>query len=600
MSKKIYLFFSIVFVLIVILIGACTPQSTASTQVPTPIQEPTSTPIQRGAGDTLRLFYWVRPTVLNPHLVGVTGSLEASRLVYEPLASYDKDGNLIPFLAQEIPSLENNSISKDGKSVTWKLKKDVLWSDGEPFTADDVLFTYKFIVNPDVGSTSANTYKTIEDVEIVDDYTVKVIFKDTNPAWMLPFVGSFGMILPEHIFADYNNSKAEKSHANNQPIGTGPYQVIDFRNEDMIIVGDDIVNTVKVIYEPNPKFREPDKPFFSKVELLGGGDANLGIRALMEDNVDFAWNLQVEQTLLEELENTGKGKLITNLGPYIERILLNHTDPNNPAPDGELSSIKMPHPFLSDKMVRKALTYSIDREAIADLYGKSGEATANNIVSPPIYRSPNTSYEFNIDKAKSLLDEAGWIDSDGDGIRDKDGIPMKVAFQTSISPLRQQTQKIVEEGLKAIGIQVELRIFDAGIFFSDDLTEPKGIYRFQADMQMYNDGNSSPDPGAYMIYWTCDQIPQQENDWAGGENIERWCNPDYDMLYEQSRTEIDIEKRKQLFIQMNDMLIEDVVMIPLVHRGTTSGVNPTIEGIDFTPWDVHVWNIKDWRRKSDE
>src|SRR5262245_53412967 len=159
--------------------------------------------------NVLRLLLWQAPTTLNPHFADGIKDQTASRIVYEPLASFDREGNLVPFLAAEIPSLENGEIASDGRSVTWKLKRGVKWSDGEPFTAKDVVFTFKFITNPEVKSTSRESYKLVEGVEAIDDYTVRVTFKDVDPSWYLPFVGAKGMIIPEHVFAAFNNSGAE-------------------------------------------------------------------------------------------------------------------------------------------------------------------------------------------------------------------------------------------------------------------------------------------------------------------------------------------------------------------------------------------------------
>ncbi|MEW5956264.1 MAG: peptide ABC transporter substrate-binding protein [Chloroflexota bacterium] len=553
---------------------------------------------ERGAGDTLRLLLWQAPTTLNPNLVAGSKDLVASRITYEPLASFDAAGKLVPFLAAEIPSLENGGVAEDGKSVTWKLKPDVKWSDGEPFTAGDVLFTYEYITNPAVNSSSVSEYDAIERVEVVDDQTVTLHFKEVNPAWTLPFVGVRGMILPRHIFAASNGPNAQAAPANLAPVGTGPYRFVEFKKEDMLIIGEDAVNTVKIIYEPNPFFRETDKPFFNRLELQGGGDAMVAAQAVFQNNqVDFAWNMQgVDDETLAQFEAAGQGKVVAQFGPRVERIFVNFTDPNRETKDGERSSIEFPHPFFSDKKVRQALTYAIDREAIAKLYGRTGQATANILVSPAIYDSPNTSYEFNLDKAAALLDEAGWIDSDGDGIREKDGVKLGLVYQTSVNPLRQQIQEMVKKWLESIGFEVELKFIDASIFFSSDVENTNTRGHFYADLQQYGFNNKSPDPGAYLKLWTCDQAPQKANNWATF-NDGRYCNPAYDDLYRQSTTEIDPEKRRQLLIQMNDLLVEDVAMIPLAVTAEVSAVSNTLEGFNPTPWDVETWNIQDWRRK---
>ncbi|NMG06429.1 peptide ABC transporter substrate-binding protein [Brasilonema sp. UFV-L1] len=560
---------------------ACSSQKPeSSTNKESPLETSSS------SGDKLRLLYWQAPTILNSHLSQGDKDLHASRVTYEPLASYDKQSKLIPFLAAEIPSLENGGLAKDGKSVTWKLKQGIKWSDGQSFTAKDVVFTYKFISNPAVASTSMAYYETVKNVEAVDDNTVKITFKSANPSWSLPFVGQNGLILPRHIFEKYNGSNVREAPANLAPVGTGPYRVVEFKPGDI------------VIYEANPFFRDANQLFFKRVELKGGGDATSAARAVLQTgDADFVWNPQVEASILKQLEAAGKGKVDTVFGGYAERIFLNQTDPNKATKDGERSSLQFPHPFLSDKKVRQAFNYAIDRDTInRQLYGATGRATSNTLVGPDIYNSPNTKYEFDLKKAAALLDEAGWKDSNGNGIRDKNGVEMSLVFQTAVNPLRQKTQEIIKQALTSIGVKVELKSIDPSIYFSSDPANPDTVNHFYADIQMFTNGNENPDPGAYMKEWTCDEIPQKKNNWSR-RNYSRYCNPEYDKLWKQSATELNPEKRRQLFIQMNDLLIKDAIVIPLVARAKVNGSSNRLAGVDVTPWDAETWNIKDWRRK---
>jgi len=534
--------------------------------------------------DTLKLLYWQAPTILNPHLSTGFKDSEASRITLEPLASFDKNGQLVLFLASEIPTLENGGLSADGKSVTWKLKQGVKWSDGTPFTANDVVFTYQFITNPKVASTTAGSYQIIDKVEALNDLTVKISFKEVNPAWFLVFVGSEGMILPKHIYEKYNSENARTAPANLIPIGTGPYKVIEFKPGDT------------VIYEPNPNFRETAKVAFKRIELKGGGDATSAARAVLQTgDADYAYNLQVEAKILTELETAGKGKVVTNFSALSERIFLNQTNPNLATADGEKSSLKNPHPFLNDKTVRQALSLAINRDIIAQqLYGKTGQATANMLVAPIQYNSPNTKYEFNPNKAAELLDKTGWKDTNNNGIRDKNGVEIQILFQTSVNPLRQKTQEIIKQELQQIGIGVELKTVDPSVFFSSDPANNDTIEHFYADLQMYTTGNTNPDPGNYMKRYTCSEIPQKSNNWKG-QNVARYCNIEYDKLWQQSTTELNPEKRTQLFIKMNDMLINEIIVIPLIHRAETAGFSNRIKGLDLTPWDLNTWNIAEWK-----
>ena len=403
----------------------------------------------RGAGDTLRLLWFQAPTILNPHLATGTKDFDASRPAYEPLASFDLEGNLVPFLAAEIPSLENGGVADDGTSVTWTLKPDVRWADGTPFTAEDVKFTFDFISNPETAATTASVFSAVESVEVIDPLTVKVNFKDVNPAWALPFVGTNGLIIPQHLFADYIGAQAREAPNNLLAIGTGPYQVVEFKPGDI------------VIYEPNLYFREPGKPYFSRVELRGGGDPTSAARAVLQTGeIDFIPTLTGEAQVLEQLLANTTADLITNSGsPLSERIELNRADPNTEI-DGERANFEVPHPFFSDLRVRQAFALAVDRQTIADqIYGPPVTPNTNALISPPQYASPNTTFEFSLERAAALLDEAGWIDSDGDGIRDKDGIKLRIVFQTSTIARRQKVQEVIKQSLESIGWEVEWSSF---------------------------------------------------------------------------------------------------------------------------------------------
>ena len=337
--------------------------------------------------DTLRLFYWQAPTIVNPHLSPGTKDLSASRIVYEPLASFDASGELVPFLAAEIPSLANGGVAADGRSVTWTLKEGVKWADGTPFTAADVLFTYLYITNPEIGATSASSYDQVKNVKVIDDHTVRVEFHDVNPAWSQPFVGVKGMIIPRHLFEAFAGANVSEAPSNLLAVGTGPYQVAEFHEEEILLIGEDVVSTVRIVYRPNPHFREPDKPAFSQVELRGGGgDAVIAAQTIQDGLSDFAWNLQVADATLDRMEADSPGKVVDLLGTWVERIMLNFADPNWETESGERANAAHLHPILSDIRVRQAIAAGIDRKMIMDLYGRGGRQTDNpttaGLISP--------------------------------------------------------------------------------------------------------------------------------------------------------------------------------------------------------------------------
>jgi len=273
-------------------------------------------PTKAGGGGPLKLLFWQAPTLLNPHFAVGTKDQEASRLFYEPLAGWDSDGNLVPILAAEIPTKENNGLSKDGLSVVWKLKKGVKWHDGKPFTADDVVFNWQYAGNPATAAVSVASYKDIK-VDKIDDYSVRVTFAKPTPFWADPFVGVYGMIIPKHLFADYIGGKSRDAPNNLKPVGTGPYEFVDFKPGDT------------VLGKRNPNYHLANRPYFDTVEMKGGGDAVSAARAVLQTGeYDYAWNMQVEDAVLRKLEASGKGKISIVPTGNIEYIALNVTDPS--------------------------------------------------------------------------------------------------------------------------------------------------------------------------------------------------------------------------------------------------------------------------------
>lgn len=546
----------------------------------------------RGKGGTLKLLWWQAPTILNSHLSQGTKDFDASRVVLEPLAGFGPDGTPVPALAAEIPTVANGGVSQDLKTVTWKLKSGVKWSDGSPFTADDVVFTYQYMSDPKTAATTADAAKGIESVVAKDPQTVVVTWKNPNPNFYQIYVGYESHIIQKSQFQNYMGAQAKNAPGNLKPIGTGAYMVQDFKPGDV------------VTYVPNPNFRDPNKPYFSQVELKGGGDATSAARAVFQTgDVDYAWNLQVESTVLNQLIKGGKGVLVSAVGPNVERLLLNRADPNKTV-NGARAEPSTKHPFLSDLKVRQALAMATDRKTIADqLYGAglSGAMTTNIITAPPPLVSPNTAkldiMQFDLAKANQLLDGAGWTKG-SDGVRQKNGVKMHVVYQTTINDVRQKTQDIIKQAWEQIGVQVELKTINANVFFSSDPGNPDTSAHFYTDVEMFTNGQNQPDATTYLAGWTTDQIAQKSNEWRGN-NYERWSNAQYDQLYRQLLKETDQDKRAQLVIKMNDLMMQDVVDIPLVARkGPVSGRSSKLQGIIATPWDSELWNVGDWSKSG--
>src|SRR5712664_1426788 len=190
-------------------------------------------PTKRGGGGQLKVLWWQAPTLLNPHFATGTKDQDGSRIFYEPLAAFDPDGNLVPILAAEIPSIQNGAVAKDGKSITWKLKKNVVWHDGKPFTADDIVFNWEYAADPATAATTISSYKDIARIDKLDSHTVKLTFKNPTPFWADGFCGYRGMIIPKHVFEPFKGAKSREAPANVKPVGTGPYKSVDFKPGDI-------------------------------------------------------------------------------------------------------------------------------------------------------------------------------------------------------------------------------------------------------------------------------------------------------------------------------------------------------------------------------
>jgi peptide/nickel transport system substrate-binding protein len=538
-------------------------------------------PTKAGGGGALKMLFWQAPTLLNPHFAVGIKDAEGSRIFCEPLAGFDPDGNLVPVLAAEIPDIENGGVAPDGMSVTWKLKTGVQWHDGHPFTADDVVFNWEYASDPATAATSIGNYQEIK-VEKIDPLTVRVHFAQPTPFW----AGKLGPMIPKHLFAPYKGANSREAPANLQPVGTGPYRFVDFKPGDL------------VTGERNPNYHLPNRPYFDTIEMKGGGDAVSAARAVIQTGeYDFAWNLQVEDEILLRLENGGnaKGRAEIVQGGNVEQIQLNSTDPWTEV-DGERSSFKTVHPLFSDPAVRKALALLVDRGSVEKhIYGRTGIATGNYLNNPPRFVSKNTHWEFSIDKANQLLEEAGWKRGPN-GVRAKDGKQLKLVFQTSINAPRQKTQAIVKQACQKAGIEMELKSVTASVYFSSDVSNPDTSRKFYTDVQMFTPNMTVPDPEGFMRAFVSWEIASKENKWQG-RNIPRWRNDEYDKAFRAAEGELDPVKRAALFIRMNDLVVGDPVSIPVVYRPNVMGMSHRLRA-QLSGWDLTLSDLRNWYREA--
>ena len=540
----------------------------------------------RGRDGQVNIIYWQAPSLMNPYLSGGTKELEAASLVIEPLARYNPDGALVPWLVDTVPTVENGGVSADLTNITWKLKKGLKWSDGTPVTSEDVKFSWEYCTAEGGGCAQSEKYIDVISVDTPDKLTVVVNFAVAKPFPYGPFVGAQAPIIQKAQFANCMGPKApECTEANFNPIGTGPFKVTEFKPNDVITLS------------ANDNYRDPGKPAFKTVNFKGGGDAASAGRAVLETGeYDYAWNLQLAPEVLTQMEAAGKGKNVASFGTSVERILVNQTDVSAALGD-ERGTVAHPHPFLTDINVRKALSLAIDRKLLVEIgYGDFGRLTCNVLPAPKAFNSSanDACLKQDVAGANALLEGAGWV-LGGDGIRAKGGVRLSVLYQTSTNAVRQDFQALIKQWWKEIGVETELRNINASVFFGSDPGSPDTFQKFFADIEMFTNNFDGTDPETYMAGWACDQAPRPETQWQGN-NMPRFCSEKYDALVTEMSTTGDIGERARLAKEMNDILMQEYVIIPLVHRGRNAAHANSLGGVSLNVWDSELWNIADWYR----
>ena len=575
------------FVLFVFILSGCSDPSVVPTSTATP-----AAVSQRGQGRQLTIFSWQAASHQMPYLAAGGKELAVAAMVLEPLARYDPNGNLIPVLASELPDLDNGGISSDLRSITWTLLEDLLWSDGTPVTSADVVFSYEFCVHPEATCAATSQFDGVESVDAVDDLTVTVTFTEPTPFPYKSFVTITSPIIQKAQWEECLGAAAiQCTEASFMPIGTGPYVATEFIPND------------SALYEFNPHYRDANKPFFASIFVKGGGDAEAAARAvLVTGEADFAGNLQLNPEMLADMESEGLGQLQLANSTAVELIIFNFTNPSSDLATEERSEYldgTNPHPFLRELTIRQAMSMAIDRDLLTELgYGDSGQATCNLIPGPEAFLSTSNRCDQDLEGANKLMDEAGIVDTDGDGIREFEGKPLAIMYQTATNRVRQDYQILIKQWWSEIGIETELRNIEPSVFFGGDVASPDTYTKFYADVEMFTTGAWGLDFEPYLANFACENISSIDNNWLGS-NVTRYCSPQYDSFLEQLGTAPEIKVRRELIKAMNDHLVQNFVIIPLTNRGAVSANSHDIEIGAINAWDSVLWNIADWTLASE-
>jgi peptide/nickel transport system substrate-binding protein len=500
-------------------------------------------------------------------------------LVLQGLTDLDPQGNVIPELALNIPTVENGDVVYDEDAgtmdVTWRLRKDVKWQDGTPFNADDVIFTYEAISNPETGGWIPGI-DYIESVDKIDDFTLVVHYSSVYPGYLTQFGGEQVVVWPKH----YCNAEEGFSswECARQPLSDGPYIL------DEWVAGDHMT------FLKNQLYYQPGKPKIDKIIIKIVPDATVRKTMLIKGDADvYAW---VTEPIAHDL--SAESNVTVSLSPtnrWSMRLF------PNLAAKGSIDSVANPHPILSDVLVRRAIRMAIDVDLISqEIFFGYGVPVWTEFFRPPyICDIPRPKYDP--EGAKALLEEAGWIDINGDGVREchgclnaEEGYPMKMEMITyaEYGEALVLTQQLIAEMLGKIGIDFDLTVTEGSVLWADYASggiEQRGNF----DLDLYDDGYAGIDPTdfLYQYYYSASADPD------AGWNIGRWINGDFDALLDESYT-LDEAKRKELFCQMAVLLDQELPQILLFSTINADAYNNRLIGVQSSVNDMVTWNVADW------
>lgn len=530
------------------LLAACAPApTTAPTEGGEDAPAPAAASGEPRVGGNLVIGSIQEPDSLNPWLSGLTVASEVENMIYDPLTRVNPAGSHVPSLAAEVPSLENGGISEDLMTYTYKLRDDVTWHDGTPFTAADVVFTYEAIADPAVNALSRFGFDLIDSVEAPDDYTVVFNLNDASAVFLEAW--GYKGILPKHIFenADMNTSEYNRAPS----VGTGPYKFVEW------VSGDRIALERNADY-----FREGAYIETIEYRIIPSSDTLL--TAMETGEIDMRFVLSAEHVAiaqgLEEYEVIG-----TPAHSYFH-FTINNGDA-----------------IMGDKLVRQAMTYGLNKKAITETILKNLYQPHGSPIAQPswAYVDHNDRFAYDQEQAKALLEEAGWVEG-SDGVREKDGARLAVnLLNIAGDSERLQVVQLAQAQWAEIGIEVNIENVDAPTFVAAmvgaDFQFAYGFWGYSVDPSGYNERYLSTSGGAWLNY---------QNDTV-------------DQLLLDAVKTADREERKAMYAEFQDIVVEDATNIWLYNRVFYDAVKTRVQGfaantsVATNMWNAHEWWIED-------
>lgn len=537
------------------------PPAPAVTEVPTVVEPTAVEPTTPPPAKTVVTILWTQEfDSLNPLYTNMWFVTTTDQLWLNWAWEYNEQNVAHPVLVTELPSAENGGISADGKTITFHITPGIVWSDGTPLTSADFKFTWEMAVSTSNAVNSSYPYDKIASIDTPDDATVVVNFTDPFAPWLATL---FKGILPSHILQSVYDKDGTLDNAewNLAPtVGLGPYIFDKWESGSF----------ARFVKNPNywGKPAQIDEIFFRFVP-----DDAAQVTALMAGDGDMGAFIPPSDT--PKLKDAGIS-IITEPSGYNEGMFF-------------VISADKGHPALLDVRVRQAFAMALDRDSFnRDVMLGLTKTPASFWDSLPFWNNPPLeNYPYDPEAAKKLLDEAGWVDSNGDGVRDKDGVELVLSYGTTIRDVRQQAQAVFQEELAAVGIKVDIASYESDLYFSNYGEGPAASG--DIDIMEWSDAPMFPDPDIY--YWLCSEIPSDE--YPAGGNWFFLCDEELDALIQLQATQVNVTERQKTISQINQLFKDKVYWLGVWTDPDIWAVGKRLENVKFsgvTPFS----NVTDW------
>ena len=519
--------------------------------------------------NVITMTFFEEPDNLNRAYTNMWYATLVLDLSHPGLWSYDDQLKPSLEMAAQFPTRENGLISEDGLTITIPLNKDAKWSDGEPVTADDFVFTYEMIVNPANTVQSTWPYEDyLESVTAQDDHTLVLKFTEPFAPWSTTIF--YDCVLPEHILRPVFEAEGTIDNADwnrNPTVNNGPFVLKEW------------VAASHMILEANANYWR-GRPALDEIHIMIVPDDEAQMAAIKTGDTDIGIFLSyADIPTIEALEDVD---LVMVLSGYNESWFFNlNTDATAP---------KAGHPALQDVRVRQAIAYAVDFDAICEelLYGKTYPPATYWEETPYNYPDANL-YKYDPDKARELLDEAGWVDSNGDGTRDKDGVELVLVYSTTAGrEVREQTQVVAQQYLADVGIGITIQNNSYDTMWNS-YGDGGPIATGNFDIAEWSDNPDFPDPNEDQ--WLCDEIPSDES--PDGLNWYGVCDEELDALFKAQAVEADPDKRIQLYHDIGKMMSEKVYWLGVWHDNDLWSLNKRAKNVRVSGADP-FWNCFEW------